>query len=149
MAGGSSSSGSAQGSLTSDINVTPMVDIMLVVLIIFIVITPMLQAGVAVTLPKGKSAVEDSNINNENAVVIAIPSDGMYYMGKELVRKEQLTNMIKERMDKLRPGDPHVVYIKGGTNVSYGEIVSIVHTIRDANYEQLGLVADEKVDGQE
>ncbi|KAF0215778.1 MAG: biopolymer transport protein ExbD, partial [bacterium] len=64
------------GGYTSEINVTPMVDVMLVLLIIFMVVTPMLQSGVSVVMPKTANSEEDSNINKETAVVIAIPVDG-------------------------------------------------------------------------
>src|SRR5262245_11253611 len=102
----------------SDINVTPMVDIMLVLLIIFMVVTPLLQSGVTVILPRGKNPDEDSNITKDSAVVVAIPSDGVYYLGRDPIRKEQLVDKIKVRMKALKPSDPQVVYIKGGVNVS-------------------------------
>jgi len=130
-------------SLNSTINVTPMVDIMLVLLIIFMVVTPLLQNGVTVTLPQGKSPVEDANITKDTAVVVAIPTDGQFYIGRELVQgKDRLIQTIKSRMDELKPSDPHIVYIKGGVNVSYGEVVSVIDSIREAGYDQIGLVAD-------
>ena len=130
-------------SLNSTINVTPMVDIMLVLLIIFMVVTPLLQSGVTVTLPKGKSPEEDANITKDTAVVIAIPADGQFYIGRDLVQgKDRLIQSIKTRMDQLKPSDPHIVYIKGGVGVSYGEVVSVIDSIREAGYDQIGLVAD-------
>ena len=135
-AGGSSS-------LNSSINVTPMVDIMLVLLIIFMVVTPLLQSGVTVTLPKGKSPEEDTNITKDTAVVIAIPADGQFYIGRDLIQgKDRLIQSIKTRMDQLKPSDPQIVYIKGGVGVSYGEVVSVIDSIREAGYDQIGLVAD-------
>ncbi len=136
--------GSGGGGLQSEINVTPMVDIMLVLLIIFMVVTPLLQSGVPITLPKGKAPDEDGNITKDNSIVIGIPSDGVYYIGRDPVRKEQLVDKITVRMKELKPSDPQIVYIKGGVNVQYGEVVDIVNLIRDAKIEQLGLVSDKK-----
>ena len=136
---------SAGGSsdLNSSINVTPMVDIMLVLLIIFMVVTPLLQSGVTVTLPKGKNPVEDANITKDTAVVIAVPADGQFYVGRDLVQgKDKLIQTITNRMGQLKPGDPQIVYIKGGTGTSYGEIVSVIDSIREAGFDQIGLVAD-------
>jgi biopolymer transport protein ExbD/biopolymer transport protein TolR len=134
------SSGSSE--LNSEINVTPMVDIMLVLLIIFMVVTPLLQSGVTVTLPRGQAPDEDANIIKDTAVVVSIPWDGVYYVGRDQVPKEKLIETIKTRMKLLKPSDPQVVYIKGGVNVSYGEVVDIINFIREAEYDQIGLVAE-------
>jgi biopolymer transport protein ExbD/biopolymer transport protein TolR len=127
----------------SEINVTPMVDIMLVLLIIFMVITPMLQAGVTVTLPKANNPDEDPNIVKDTAIVVAIPDPKMYYVKKDLMPNiEALVSRIKRDMEVLKPSDPHVVYIKTSFNVPYGEVVTVVNAIRDAGFDQIGLVAD-------
>ncbi len=143
---GMSSGGTS--SVNADINVTPMVDIMLVLLIIFMVVTPMLQSGVTVILPKGNNPDEDANITKDSAVVISIPSDGVYYLGRDPVRKEQLVEKIQLRMKALKPSDPQIVYIKGSVNVQYGDVVDVVNLIRDAGFEQLGLVSDKKKVGE-
>jgi biopolymer transport protein ExbD/biopolymer transport protein TolR len=143
------SGGSGPGGLQSEINVTPMVDIMLVLLIIFMVVTPLLQAGVTVVLPKGNSPEEDGNITKDTSVVVSIPFEGAYYLGRDLVRDEPtLIAKIKTRMEGLKPSDPRVVYIKGGNNVQYGEVVKVINAIREAGFEQLGLVADKKKTGE-
>ena len=134
--------------VNADINVTPMVDIMLVLLIIFMVVTPLLQSGVTVILPKGNNPDEDANITKDSAVVISIPSDGVYYIGRDPVRKEQLVEKIQARMKGLKPSDPQIVYIKGTVNVQYGDVVDVVNLIRDAGFEQLGLVSDKKKAGE-
>lgn len=148
MGGGTGGGGSSGGNLNCDINVTPMVDIMLVLLIIFMVITPLLQSGVTVTLPKGKNPDEDANITKDNSVVVAIPSDGIYYLGRDQVRKEELVEKIQKAMKGLKPSDPQIVYIKGGTNVQYGDVVDVINLIRDSGFEQLGLVSDKKKEGE-
>jgi len=140
----SMNTGGGSGSVQADINVTPMVDIMLVLLIIFMVVTPLLQSGVTVILPRGKNPDEDANITKDSAVVVSIPSDGVYYLGRDPVRKELLVEKIQVRMKALKPSDPQVVYIKGGVNVQYGDVVDVVNMIRDAGFEQLGLVSDKK-----
>lgn len=131
------------GKYSSDINVTPMIDIMLVLLIIFMVITPMLQAGVSVTLPKSLNPDEDTAINKESSVIIAIPEDGTYYLGKEPVAKERLTEKVKATMENRKIED-RVVYIKGGQTVKYGSIVDTVSAIREAGIDRIGLVTDKK-----
>ncbi len=150
MSMGTTSTGGSGGDLNADINVTPMVDVMLVLLIIFMVVTPMLQSGVTVTLPRGKAPDEDANITKDTAVVVSIPSDGVYYLGRDLVQgKDRLIQLIGDRMRLLKPSDPHVVYIKGGVNVNYGEIVNVIDSIREAGYDQIGLVAEKKKAGEQ
>jgi biopolymer transport protein ExbD/biopolymer transport protein TolR len=131
------------GGLQSDINVTPMVDVMLVLLIIFMVITPLLSSGVNVILPKADYPEEDLNINKESAVVVSIPDAGNYYVGRELfIDRNLLVQNIGKKMQALKPGDPQVVYIRSGLNVPYGEVVKVVDAIRDAGFEQVGLIAE-------
>ena len=143
---GMSSSGDG---LQSEINVTPMVDIMLVLMIIFMVVTPLLQSGVTVVLPKGNAPDEDANIIKDTAVVVSVPFEGAFYLGRDLVRDEPtLIAKIKAKMDALKPSDPRIVYIKGGNNVQYGEVVRVVNAIREAGFDQLGLVADKKKTGE-
>ena len=128
--------------LNSEINVTPMVDIMLVMLIIFMVVTPLLQSGVNVTIPAGKNPDEEGDITNERAVVVSIPFAGAYYVGRDPVSKDDLVETIKTRMKLRRPDEPQAVYIRGGVGVPYGDVVDVINAIRDAGYQQVGLVAD-------
>jgi biopolymer transport protein TolR len=141
------SAGSGGGGLNSDINVTPMVDIMLVLLIIFMVVTPMLQQGITVTIPKDLSnPEEDPNIIKESSIVVAIPEDGKYYVHKDLIQKEELKTTIESRMADKAAAD-RIVYIKSGIGVSYGEVVDVIDTIRKAGIDQIGLVADKRKGG--
>jgi biopolymer transport protein TolR len=141
--------GSGPGELQSEINVTPMVDIMLVLLIIFMVVTPLLQSGVTVILPRGDNPDQDINITKDTACVVSIPFDGAYYVGRDMVRDEpSLIAKIKTKMEALKPSDPKVVYIKASNNVQYGEVVKVVNAIRESGFEQLGLVADKKKPGE-
>ena len=128
----------------SEINVTPMVDIMLVLLIIFMVITPLLQQGVTVTLPRDmNNPEEDPAIIKESSVVIAIPEDDQYYLGKTRVEKLDLKDEIEEKMEN-KQGDARIVYIRSGIGVSYGSVVEVINIIREVGVDQIGLVADKK-----
>ena len=147
---GMTGGGGSEGGLQSEINVTPMVDIMLVLLIIFMVVTPLLQQGVTVTLPKGKNPIEDGGITKDNAIVIAVPAAGQYFIGRDLMQgKDKLIEKIKLHMDNLKPSDSRIVYIKGGVNVPYGEIVYVIDSIREAGFDQIGLVAEKKKESEE
>ena len=135
----------------SEINVTPMVDIMLVLLIIFMVVTPLLQQGVSVNLPRDmKSSEEDTYINNEKAVVVAIPNDSDFYIGKDKYSKAVLGDKIKEVMgkkidDRLQgQTDKRIVYIKSDVDVPYGTVVEAINIIRAQNVDKIGLVADKR-----
>ncbi len=130
--------------LNSEINVTPMVDIMLVMLIIFMVVTPLLQSGVNVSLPKGNNPDEEADINSDTAVIISIPFAGAYYVGRDSIGKDDLVETIKRRMKQRKPTDPQVIYIRGGVGVPYGEVVDIINSIRDAGFQHVGLVAEKR-----
>lgn len=145
------------GGLNSEINVTPMVDIMLVLLIIFMLVTPNLQQGIHVDIPRETSNPEDDKeINSQNSLVISIPNDGEFYLGKvrynvDLKSKndperKRLMDDLKKVIDKKEEKD-RIVYIKSGINVSYGQVVGIIDVIRDpeaGGVTQIGLVADRK-----
>jgi biopolymer transport protein TolR len=133
------------GGFQSEINVTPMVDIMLVLLIIFMVVTPMLQHGVTVNLPKDlNNPVEDQRIIKDNSIVIAIPSDGEYYLGKDRVTKEQLKDKVEKMLELIKKEEDKVVYIKSGVTVSYGDVVNVINEVRALGVDKIGLVADKK-----
>jgi len=137
----------AQRGLQSEINVTPMVDIMLVLLIIFLVVTPFLQSGIAVVLPKNmKNADVDPKIINESSVVVSIPNNGEYYLGKKRVHIEQLADEVDHMLDKIKNTQDRIVYIKSGVSVDYGDVVNVINEIRKLGVDQIGLVADKKKD---
>lgn len=133
--------------LQSEINVTPMVDIMLVLLIIFMVITPFLQQNVTVTIPRDmKNPDEDPNINKETSVIVAIPKDGMYYLGKKQVNLDDLKAQVEKALANKKEEDK-IVYIKSGVEVSYGEVVKVINAVREKGVDKIGLVADKKKKG--
>ena len=130
--------------LASEINVTPMVDIMLVLLIIFMVVTPFLQQGIAVAFPRDlRNPDEDQAINKESAVIVSIPKDGEYYLGKKKVNVEDLKSAVEKALEKKKEEDK-IVYIKSGVDVSYGEVVKVINAVREKGVDKIGLVADKK-----
>ena len=136
------------GGLTSDINVTPMVDIMLVLLIIFMVITPFLQQGVSVSLPRDmRNPDEDPAIIKETSVVVAITEDGKLFIGKKPIDKEQLKTEIDQKMATKSDAE-RIVYIRSDINANYGQVVETINLIRDSGIDQIGLVADKKKGGE-
>ena len=131
----------------SEINVTPMVDIMLVLLIIFMVITPLLQSGVSVALPKEmRNPEEDPAIIKESSFVVAITAENEYYVGKDKVEITDLKDQVNQAMENKRP-EERIVYIKSDVNANYGSVVEVINTIRQAGIDQIGLVADKKKGG--
>ena len=143
---GMSSGGS--GGFASEINVTPMVDIMLVLLIIFMVVTPFLQQGITVTLPKDmRNPDVDQNIIKESSVVISIPNDGEYYLGKVKVQKADLAEKVDRMLKNIKNEQDKIVYIKSGVKVSYGEVVGVINEVRKLGVDKIGLVADKKKGG--
>ena len=135
--------GGSEGGYVSDINVTPMVDVMLVLLIIFMVIAPMLQSGVSVALPKSKYPEPDPNIIKDTSAVVAIPADGEFYIGRDKVAQTDIPNKIRQIL-KDKPVPDQVVYIKSGKLVKYGTVVSVIDSIRDAGFDRIGLVAEKE-----
>ena len=128
----------------SEINVTPMVDVMLVLLIIFMIVTPLLQQGVSVNLPRDTiSPDEDADIAKDTSVIIAIPDNSNFYIGKEQFPIDALGEVVKKRMEGKTP-EKRIVYIKSGVDVEYGRVVQAIETIRKQDIDKIGLVADKK-----
>jgi len=135
------------GGLQSEINVTPMVDIMLVLLIIFMVVTPFLQQGITVAIPRDlKNPDEDQAINKETSVIISIPNDNDYYLAKKKVSLDDLKTAVEKALANKKEEDK-IVYIKSGVNVSYGEVVKVINAVREKGVDKIGLVGDRKKKG--
>jgi biopolymer transport protein ExbD/biopolymer transport protein TolR len=133
--------------LQSEINVTPMVDIMLVLLIIFMVVTPFLQQGITVAIPRDlRNPDEDQAINKESSVIISIPKDSEYYLGKKKVNLDDLKSSVEKALANKKEEDK-IVYIKSGVEVSYGEVVKVINAVREKGVDKIGLVADRKKKG--
>src|SRR5436190_15487418 len=103
------SGGGGGGGLQSEINVTPMVDIMLVLLIIFMVVTPFLQQGITVAIPKNMTSPDvDQNIIKESSVVISIPRDGEYYLGKQRIAQADVAEKVDRMLKNIKNEQDHI-----------------------------------------
>jgi len=125
----------------ADINVTPMVDVMLVMLIIFMVITPMLSKGVSVDLVKTNNPIPMQAADKSDAVVVAVTRDGKTYLGTTQMNPDQLPPKVKDilstRLDKL-------VFVKSDSRARYEKVVDVVDNLRAAGVDQIGLLTDQK-----
>jgi len=125
------------GSQMASPNVIPMADIMLVLLIIFMVVTPMLQKTQSVDLASTDNPREMKDADKDDAIVVAITSDGTIYMGNTRIQKEEITGQIKDRISTRLD---KTVYVKSDARAKYGRVVEVVDEIRSAGVDQLGLL---------
>jgi len=127
------------GAQVSAPNVVPMADIMLVLLIIFMVVTPMLQKTHQVDLAPTNNAHDMKDADKDDAVVVAVTRDGTLYLQNNRISKESITNEVKDmianRLDKT-------VYVKSDARAKYGDVVAVVDEIRSAGLDQLGLLTE-------
>jgi biopolymer transport protein ExbD len=123
----------------ADINVTPMVDVMLVMLIIFMVITPMLSKGITVDLVKTKNPIAMADADKEDAVLVAVSRDGKVYLGSTQMTADSLPSKVKDlltnRIDKT-------CYLKSDSRARYERVVEVVENLRSAGVDQLGLLTE-------
>jgi biopolymer transport protein TolR len=135
--------GSAEAEdVRSDINVTPLVDVVLVLLIIFMVVTPMLQKGMPVELPITKNP--DKKPDSENQVIISVKSDSTIYIEQNWVPKTELVSQLKEMHDR---NPSREILIKGDARLMYKDIKKVMDMINEAGFENVGLIT-EKVEEQ-
>ena len=131
-------------SVNSDINVTPMVDVMLVLLIIFMVITPMLQKNVSVDLAQTDNPSQMPDADKEDATLVAVMRDGTIFFGTEKVTSDQLTAKVKDRLSNKTDKR---VFVKADARAKYGAVVDVVDNVRSAGVDQLGLLTEQKKQG--
>jgi len=124
----------------SDINVTPMVDVMLVLLIIFMVITPMLQKGGNVEMAKTNNPIAMEDADKEDAVLIAIQRDGTIFFDTERVTPEQLVTKVS---DRLQNKTDKRIFIRADAKAKYGTAVEVVDNVRAAGVDQVGLLTEQ------
>ncbi len=137
--------GGKKGGPMADINVTPMADIMIVLLIIFMVITPMLQKGVDVKLPQAGNTKERKD--EPKAIVVAVRKDKTTYLGTQrLDDQNQLQPLIKERLQDLPEGS-RMIYLKADDALPYSEVMKVMDLVREAGVEEVALIAERKVQG--
>ena len=127
--------------VNSNINVTPMVDVMLVLLIIFMVITPMLQHGMAVDLAKTNNPSNMPDADKEDALLVAVTRENQVYFGKEKIAASELGPKVR---DKLQNRTDKRVFIKADARAKYGTVVDVVDNVRSAGVDQLGLLTEQR-----
>jgi biopolymer transport protein ExbD/biopolymer transport protein TolR len=127
--------------VNSNINVTPMVDVMLVLLIIFMVITPMLNNKVNVDLPVATAAKTMENANKEDAVTVAVTRDGRVYLGGDLVAVDDLGSKVSAKLENKLDKQ---VYLRADVRANYGKVMDAVDQIRAAGVSQLGLLTEKR-----
>ena len=131
--------------VVSDINVTPMVDVMLVLLIIFMVITPMLSKGVAVNMVKTRNDIKMQEADKEDAILIAITRDGKVFLspGNSLIQVDQLPAKVKDlqqnRSDKT-------VYIRADARARFSSVTDVIDALRTDGVDTIGLITEEVQD---
>jgi biopolymer transport protein ExbD/biopolymer transport protein TolR len=121
-----------------------MADVMLVLLIIFMVVTPMLQKGKDVELARTKNPIDMKEADRDDAIIVAITRDGKFYLGTDQVKVEDLAakvnDLLTNRLDKK-------VFVKSDNRAKYGDVVQVVDNIRNAGVDQVGLLT-ERLDDQ-
>lgn len=120
-------------------NVIPMADIMLVLLIIFMVVTPMLQKGVSVDMAKAQNAQDMAAADRDDAILVAVTRDGSIYLGTEKVPLDAITNMVKDRLANRLD---KTVFVRSDARAKYGDVVKVVDEVRSAGVDNLGLLTE-------
>ena len=125
----------SSGSMMAEINVTPLVDVMLVLLIIFMVTAPLMQQGVEVALPKASAPAMKTD--TETSLVISVGADGAIFMAKEAVSLDKLGTSLQQ----IIVNNPQKqVLLKADKNVPYGVVAQVMATVRQAGVQWLGMV---------
>jgi biopolymer transport protein ExbD len=136
--------GAGRGKVKSDINVTPLVDVMLVLLIIMMLVAPMLQKGVDVRLPEAGNTIDKPE--SQEQTVLAVTADRRYYVNGLQVPEAQLLERLQTALEEKRE---KVVLIKGDTDAPYGSIMTVMDRLRDAQIEDIGLITEKKLQAGE
>jgi biopolymer transport protein TolR len=123
-------------SLASDINVTPLVDVVLVLLIIFMVVTPMLQKGVPVNLPVTEEP--EKTPDTEKQLQISVKSDRTVYIGPNAVRKEEVKALLEDIQQRTPDRE---IAVKGDRTAMYGDVLDVLKACRDVGFNDVGLIA--------
>lgn len=131
-----------QGGLNSNINVTPLADVMLVLLIIFMVITPLLQKGVDVKLPEAEYATEHPD--SEDVVNVAIRLDNAIYLNMVPVAETELTTRLAEAFEGKAE---KILFLKADEGLEYRDVVRIMELCRDGGADEIGLITEKGTEG--
>jgi biopolymer transport protein TolR len=130
--------GGAKGGIKSDINVTPLVDVMLVLLIIMMVVAPMLNQGVSLTLPLAANTTPKPDTSDQT--VVSIDGRGQFYVnGMGPIPKDDVAARLKARFEEK---GQRIVYLKGDTDANYGAIMDMMDALRKAQIDTVALITD-------
>lgn len=129
--------GGAKGGVKSDINVTPLVDVMLVLLIIMMVIAPMLQQGVPVELPVASNSTDKPDTSDQT--IVNIDRQGELYVNSLPVREAEVIDRVKNALEGKKE---HIVYLKGDKEAQYGQIMKMMDALRAAQIESVALITE-------
>ena len=133
----------SKGGVKSDINVTPLVDVMLVLLIIMMLVAPLLQQGITVTLPKATNSTDKPETRGQTTIAISVDNH-IYLNAKEVVDKTQLGEVVKTLLEDKK-ADEKVVFIKADQGVDYGAVMAAMDSLRSAGIEDMGLITEKPV----
>jgi len=131
--------GGAKGGVKADINVTPLVDVMLVLLIIMMLVAPMLQQGVSVKLPTATNTVDKPEVQGQT--VVAIGRDKQMYLNAKLVQESEMATKVNELLENAKE---KIVLIKADEEVEYGAVMAAMDQLRQAGIEDIGLITERK-----
>jgi biopolymer transport protein TolR len=140
---GSSLSKLSHAPLNASINVTPLVDVCLVLLIIFMVVTPMLQKGIPVNLPVTEDP--EKTPDTDKQLQISVKADGSVYLGPNVVRKDQVESALKEIQERTPDRE---IAVKGDKLVKYGDVLDVLRACREVGFNDVGLIAQPKKTGE-
>lgn len=136
--------GLGRSNVNADINVTPMADIMLVLLIIFMITIPSLQSGITVNLPKAKNPLLAPEADSKEAIVVAINREGRLYYAKTPIGENDLYELL---VKKFSGGEINrTIFLKADSALAYGRVVEIVNGCRRAGVDRIGLMAEKEKD---
>ena len=133
--------GGAKGGVKSDINVTPLVDVMLVLLIIMMLVAPLLQQGITVTLPKAANSVDKPETRGQTTIAISIDKH-VYLNAREVPNPNENLGMAVKEIIEGKKQDEKVVFIKADQGVDYGVVMATMDQLRAAGIEDMGLITE-------
>jgi biopolymer transport protein ExbD len=137
--------GENKGGAIADINVTPMADIMIVLLIIFMVITPMISKGVDVKLPTASNTKERKE--EQKTITVGLKKDGSLFLGSApLASTQELVSQIRQRLEDLPEGQ-RMIFLKADSELEYGQVMKVMDLCREAGIEEVSFIAERRVQG--